>query len=112
MLRGANPPTAIVAGGNQLLPGVLRAIEQQGLSIPKDVSVVTCDRTDLASVYAGSITTIERDIYEIGRTAAQLLLERLNGPPGRPARRVVLPTRLVLGRSCAPPPPRRVAAKR
>lgn len=107
LLRGADPPTAIVAGGNQLLPGVLRAIEQQGLSIPKDLSLVTCDRTDLASVYAGSITTIERDIYEIGRTAAQLLLERLSGPPGRPARRVVLPTRLVLGRSCGPPAPKR-----
>jgi LacI family transcriptional regulator len=103
LLRGADRPTALVAGGNQLLVGVLRAIEQQGVAIPRDLSLVTCDRTDLATVYAGSITVIDRDIPEIGRTAAQLLLERINGPPDWPARRVVLPTRLVLGRSCAPP---------
>lgn len=102
LLRLPDPPTAIVAGGNQLLPGVLTAIDQQGLQIPRDISVVTCDRTDLASVYAGSITTIDRDIAEIGRAAAQLLLERLSGPADRPARRVVLPTRLVLGKTCAP----------
>ena len=109
LLRGPDRPTALVAGGNQLLVGVLRAIEQQGVSIPGDLSLVTCDRTDLATVYAGSITVIDRDIPEIGRTAAQLLLERINGPADWPARCVVLPTRLVLGRSCAPPAVRRAA---
>jgi LacI family transcriptional regulator len=103
LLRGPDRPTALVAGGNQLLVGVLRAIEQQGVSIPRDLSLVTCDRTDLATVYAGSITVIDRDIPEIGRTAAQLLLERINGPADWPARKILLPTRLVLGRSCAPP---------
>ena len=103
LLRRPGQPTALVVGGNQLLVGVLKAIQLQGISIPDDLSLVTCDRTDLASVYAGSITTIDRDVPEIGRTAAQLLLERISGPADRPARRIVLPTRLVLGRSCAPP---------
>jgi len=109
-LRSPDRPTALVAGGNQLLVGVLRAIEQQGVSIPGDLSLVTCDRTDLASVYPGSITAIDRDIPEIGRTAAQLLLERIGGPPDRPARSVMLATRLVLGKSCAPYGPMRLAA--
>jgi LacI family transcriptional regulator len=105
LLRRPDRPTALVAGGNQLLPGVLRAAQQLGIVIPAELSLVTCDRTDLASVYAGSITMIERDVPEIGRTAAQLLLERLGDPAPRPARQVVLPTRLVLGRSCAALPP-------
>ncbi|HEY5081597.1 MAG TPA: substrate-binding domain-containing protein [Bauldia sp.] len=109
-LRSPDRPTALVAGGNQLLVGVLRAIEQQGVSIPRDLSLVTCDRTDLASVYPGSITAIDRDIPEIGRTAAQLLLERINGPANWPARSVMLPTRLVLGKSCAPAGAVRLAA--
>jgi LacI family transcriptional regulator len=103
LLRLPDRPTALVAGGNQLLVGVLKATQQQGISIPGELSLVTCDRTDLASVYAGSITTIDRDIGEIGRTAAQLLLERMGGNNARPMRRIMLPTRLVLGRSCAPP---------
>ena len=89
---------------------MLRAIEQQGVSIPRDLSLVTCDRTDLATVYPGSITVIDRDIPEIGRTAAQLLLERINGPADWPARKILLPTRLVLGRSCAPPVTRAAGA--
>jgi LacI family transcriptional regulator len=80
------------------------------VSIPRDLSLVTCDRTDLASVYPGAITAIDRDIPEIGKTAAQLLLERIRGPADRPARSVMLLTRLVLGRSCAPPDPVRLAA--
>jgi LacI family transcriptional regulator len=103
LLRLPNAPTALVVGGNQLLVGVLKATQQLGISIPGDLSLVTCDRTDLASVYAGSITTIDRDVAEIGRTAAQLLLERMNGTAPRTARRITLPTRLVLGRSCTPP---------
>jgi len=104
LLRRADRPTALIAGGNQLLVGVVQAAQQFGLAIPADLSLVTCDRTDLARVYAGSITTVDRDVSEIGRTAAQLLHERLAGTAARSARRVVLPTRLVLGRSCTSPP--------
>lgn len=106
LLRRPDRPTALIAGGNQLLVGVVRAVQQLGLAIPADLSLITCDRTDLASVYAGSITTVDRDVAEIGRTAAQLLRERLTGNAARSARRVVLPTRLVLGRSCTSPPAR------
>ncbi len=104
LLARADRPTALVAGGNQLLAGVLKAAQQRGLSVPKDLSVITCDRTELSEIYAGGVTTIDRDVAEIGRTAAQLLLERLADRGDRPARRVVLPTRLVLGSSCAAPP--------
>jgi LacI family transcriptional regulator len=103
LLERPDRPTALVAGGNQLLAGVLKAAQQQGLAVPSDLSIVTCDRTELAEIYAGGVTTIDRDVGEIGRTAAQLLLERLGDPGERPARRVTLPTRLVLGSSCAAP---------
>jgi LacI family transcriptional regulator len=68
--------------------------------VPGDISIIACDRTDLARLYPGPITLIDRDIEEIGRTAAQLLLDRL-GDGDRPAQRISFPTRLVLGGSCA-----------
>jgi LacI family transcriptional regulator len=101
LLQGRDRPTAIIAAGNRTLVGVLRAIQQQGVSVPGDVSIIACDRTDLARLYPGPITLIDRDIEEIGGTAAQLLLDRLGASGDRPAQRISFPTRLVLGSSCA-----------
>jgi LacI family transcriptional regulator len=100
LLQGRDRPTAIIAAGNRSLVGVLRAFQQQGVSVPADVSLIACDQTDLARLYPGPITLIDRDIEGIGRTAAQLLLDRL-GASDRPAQRISFPTRLVLGGSCA-----------
>ena len=103
LLQLRDPPTALIAGGNQFLAGVLRVIQQARIAIPDQLSVITCDRTDLSILYPGPLTVITRDIDEMGRTAAQLLLERIGGEADLPARRIRLPTTLVLGRSCARP---------
>ena len=100
LLGSAAPPTAMIAAGNRILVGVLKAVQQRGLRIPQDLSLISCDKTDLSLLYPGSITLIDRDIHEIGSTAAQFLLERLKHAGG-PARRMVVPTRLILGGSCA-----------
>jgi len=102
LLQDADRPTAIIAAGNRVLVGVLRAFQQRSVSIPKDMSLIACDQTDLARLYPGPITLIDRDIAEIGRTAAQVLLERLRGGRDRPAQRISFPTLLILGGSCAP----------
>jgi LacI family transcriptional regulator len=103
LLSQPAPPTAIIAAGNRLLVGVLKVVQQRGLRIPQDLSLITCDQTDLALLYPGPVTLIDRDIRDIGRTAAQLLLERLHQGAGGPAQRVTMPTRLILGGSCGPP---------
>jgi LacI family transcriptional regulator len=102
LLQRTDRPTAIIAAGNRVLVGVLRAIQQQNVSVPGDISIIGCDQTDLARLYRGPITLIDRDIEEIGRMAAQLLLERLVERSDRPAQRISFPTRLILGGSCAP----------
>jgi LacI family transcriptional regulator len=100
MLLAPDPPAALIAGSNQILVGVLRAIRELKINVPDDVSLVTCDDVPLAELLEPPITTITRDNEAIGRLAAQLLLERLGGEP---ARQVVLPTALRATESCAPP---------
>ena len=102
LMQQAVPPTAIIAAGNRILVGVLKAVQQRGLRIPQDLSLISCDQTDLALLYPGPITLVDRDIREIGRTAAQLLLERLGQSVADPAQRIIVPTRLILGGSCGP----------
>ena len=83
---------------------MLRAIQQHPLVIGRDLSLITCDRTDLATTYPGPLTLIDRDMDAIGRTSADLLLERITQKSADPPRRVTFPTTLILGHSCGPPP--------
>lgn len=94
-------PTAIVAGGNQVLAGCVRALHRHGIRIPDDMSLVTCDEVDLSELHAPPIASVARDTLLIGRTAAELMLERLGG--GEP-RTVLLPTTFTARPSCGPVP--------
>ena len=102
LLQMRERPTAIIAAGNRILAGVLRAMQQQGVSAPRDISLIACDRSDIAMLYPGPITLIDRPVEDIGRTAAQLLLERLGGKSDRPVQRISFPTHLIMGGSCLP----------
>jgi LacI family transcriptional regulator len=101
LLARAEPPTAIIAGGNQLLIGALRVIQEAGLELGRDLSLVTCDDVPLSRLYQPQISSISRDTVGLGRTAAELLLRRLGEQPG-PPETVLLPTVFTLRESCAP----------
>jgi DNA-binding LacI/PurR family transcriptional regulator len=96
-------PTAVIADGSRLLRGVLLAARALGRRIPEDLSVVGIDAEDIATASTPEITCILRDFNEIGRTAAELMLLRLHGRPAG-QQRVILPSKVVLNGSCAPPP--------
>jgi LacI family transcriptional regulator len=94
-------PTAIIAGGNQVLAGCIRSLHRHGIRIPDDISLVTCDEVDLSELHAPPIASIARDTLRLGNTAAELLLERIND--GEP-RTVLLPTTFNPRPSCGPVP--------
>lgn len=102
ILAGAEPPTAIVAGSNQLLTGTLRVLKRHGLAIGHDISLASCDEISLTELHDPPIAVVHRDNAEIGRRAASLLLERLRGED-EPAT-VTLPTHFEPRASCAPHP--------
>lgn len=92
-------PTAIIAGGNQILAGVLAAIRDRGLRVPDDLSMITCDKLALAEFLDPPLATITRDTDEMGRSAGRLVLAALKG---QPASEVTVPVTFEPGRSCAP----------
>jgi len=100
LLRAEDAPTALIAGSNQILVGVLRALRESGMSLPDDISLVTCDAVPLAEFHNPPISTITRDFGAMGHTAAELLLEQLDR---QPTREVVLPTNFQATESCASP---------
>ena len=106
-----SPPTAIVAGGIDVLPGILRALRTRGLSVPKDVSIVAASDSDLAQLSNPPITVESWDYAEVGRIAAQLVLERINHAGSNDPKRVIVPAELIQRGSCGPPAARRKAKR-
>jgi LacI family transcriptional regulator len=98
---GALLPTAIVAGSNQIFPGVLKALRKRGLRIPAEISLVTFDDLPLLELLDPPIDVVRRGAADFGQTAAELLLRRL--ADGNPES-ILIPTVFERRGSSAPPP--------
>lgn len=77
LLRLPEPPTAIIAGSNQLLHGALQAFSRLDVRCPQDVSLIACEDSDIARLYRPSVTVVRRDLRRMGEVAAELLLDQL-----------------------------------
>jgi LacI family transcriptional regulator len=100
LLSGESRPTAIIAGSNQILIGVLRSVRRHKLRIPEDLSLVTIDHAPMLEFIDPPLATIDRDCREFGRAAAQLLLDQLHG---KAIHTDLLPIKFDPKSSCGPP---------
>lgn len=95
-------PTAIFAASDVMAVGVLKALRQEGVDVPRDVALVSFDDLPVATAVQPALTTVRQPIDYLGRTAVQLLLDLINRPPDVTSvpQRLVLPTELVVRGSC------------
>lgn len=95
--------TALFAANNLLAEGAFRALRQRGLRVPDDVSLVAFDDVPWMSMVSPGITTVDQHTDDLGRTCAQLVLDRIAGTaPDRPTIRYAEPSLVIRG-STAPP---------
>jgi DNA-binding LacI/PurR family transcriptional regulator len=109
LLDAPSPPTAVFVSSDELALGALDALAERGMRLPEDVAVVGFDNIAFGARTRVPLTTVDSHAHELGRVAAELLLERIEtGREAEPVRRVLAP-RLVrrLSCGCAPVPPRR-----
>ena len=95
-------PTAIVAGNNSMTIGVMQALRDAGLEVPRDVAVAAFDDFAWADLFAPRLTVVAQPFDEIATTAVRLLLDRIAEPDAPPTTRRLLP-RLVVRESCGCP---------
>jgi DNA-binding LacI/PurR family transcriptional regulator len=97
-------PTAILAMGDAMAIGAMRAARQLGLRVPDDVSVVGFDDIDLAALVDPALTTVHQPIRQKGTDAVRLLLAELELRPGHQPEHLRLETRLIVRGSTGPAP--------
>jgi len=93
--------TAIAAANDLLALGCYDVFAERGVRCPEDVSVIGFNDMPFAARFQPPLTTIRIPHYEIGKAAAQLMLERLQDG-GSPPREVMLEPSLVVRGSTAP----------
>jgi LacI family transcriptional regulator len=99
LLTLESPPTAVVAGNNVMLSGVLHECRARRVKVGQDLAVVGYDDVDWADLVDPPVTTMAQPIAEMGRTAVRMLLDRIADPQRKPTT-ARLPATLMHRNSC------------
>ena len=101
-LRQPDRATAIITNSDRLAMAVYEAARDVGIAVPDDLSVIGHDDIDTARLLSPPLTTFAVDHFQMGvRTAEQLISMAEGGPLAE--KDIVLPIRLVVRGSTAPP---------
>lgn len=74
------PPTAVFCSNDYIALGAIKGAREKGLTLPDDLSIVGFDDMQTASYMVPALTTIRQPAYEMGRRAAELLLDQIEQP--------------------------------
>jgi LacI family transcriptional regulator len=95
-------PEAVACANDQMAIGVMRELQRSGIRVPADVAVTGFDNIFPGGIVDPTLTTVGQPFRELGARAAARLLERIAGSEVEPHAEV-LPTELVIRRSCGCP---------
>ncbi|OGS27812.1 MAG: hypothetical protein A2297_04835 [Elusimicrobia bacterium RIFOXYB2_FULL_48_7] len=86
------PFTGLICLKGKLLPGIMKALDEKGLKIPQDISLINNSPEP-------PLTSITADLEDMGRTAVERILERITKPETWHPERIIVPYKLVPGNS-------------
>lgn len=93
-------PTAVFAASDAIAFGAMKAIQEKGLVIPKDISIVGFNDTEMSAFTTPRLTTVNAPAYDMGQHGANLIYVSSNLSIKTPLK-VKIPCKLVERESCA-----------
>jgi LacI family transcriptional regulator len=100
ILRLRPRPSAVFAANDYMAIGLLSALRDAGIEVPRQMAVTGFDDIAIARYLNPPLTTVHVDTYEIGARAARSLIEIMNAPDANGHSSVELPATLVVRSSC------------
>ncbi|HHV09473.1 MAG TPA: LacI family transcriptional regulator [Clostridiales bacterium] len=97
------PPTAIIISNYNMCLGAITAIHNLGISIPKDLSIVTFDDLEFSLISSPRLTAIRQPADDIARETVNLILQRINGGYSDFPKNIKLPTQFIIRESVEKP---------
>jgi LacI family transcriptional regulator len=101
LLDSRNPPTAIIAGNDQMALAVLDVAKERGLSVPADLSLISFDNSPVVRFTQPQLTAIDQPIAATFSRAVELLITNGDAPPY--TQPVIIDGNLIERGSTAPP---------
>ncbi|MEV4657012.1 LacI family DNA-binding transcriptional regulator [Micromonospora sp. NPDC049301] len=100
LLRRSIRPQGIVCANDETALGVLVGASNHGLRVPEDLVITGFDDTPMAALVTPALTTVRQPVRELAAQTARLLMRVAAGDADRNGSTLVLPTELVVRRSC------------
>ena len=101
LLTQSDPPTAVFAMSDEMAFGAMRALRSHGLQPGREISIAGIDGHDMAELL--DLTTVAQPVRDLGRIAAESLLDQLRSGDRSVLPSVQVPTEIILRGSTAPP---------
>jgi len=79
LLKSKNIPTAIFTLSNTIAFGCMKALKEENIRIPEDISLITYDDSPYFDFLKTSLTSIKQPLIEISRIAVKILMAKING---------------------------------
>ncbi len=102
LLNASIRPTAVFCANDLLALGLMRGLIKRGLAIPGDMALVGYDDVEFASILATPLTSIRQPKYELGRAAAELLIDEAHNPTSHQHKHIVYQPELIVRESSSP----------
>ncbi|ORC37788.1 hypothetical protein B4O97_01945 [Marispirochaeta aestuarii] len=103
MMSQDPPPTALIGMNTAVTVGAMKYLQEAGISIPEDISVVCYGEVENSELMKISPTRVPQFPSDLGSKVGELILDRIKNP-GRSNREVIFGAKIIPGNSVAPPP--------
>ena len=89
-------PDGVFCCNDPIAMGAIRSALEDGLRIPEDIAIVGCGNVHYDDLLRVPLSSVDQDAAGLGQSAAKMALRIIKSKHGRPAKQVLLPTRLVV----------------
>lgn len=100
ILMFSQPPTVVFAATDRLAIGLIQRFKERGVRVPDDIAVIGYDDIEMSEHLEVPLTTVSYPKYEMGRLAAMMLFERIEGKGVKRIEHILLQPELIVRRSC------------